>query len=226
MADLNANGRLDLISGSWPGAIYWFPGLAEGEGEPHFGARRTLIANPGAKGTSVHAVDWNGNGRIDILASSYCGSTYVFENLGNDGAGTPRFAAKREIELVNGARFRADVYPFVVDWNGNGKLDLVTFGHHSITLYENVGTRQQPRFANAARLLARADGSRDGRYFKGWVGDLTGDGVLDLIWGNQAFLRDDDGRTSTVGYVYLAAGIGPRPERDGDEGRAGAEPRE
>jgi len=74
------------------------------------------------------------------------------------------------------------VRPFGVDWDGDGKMDVITgdeLGY--VTLYRNVGTPAQPRFGIGEPLMA------DGKPVKvEWcaapvVVDWNGDGLPDLL---------------------------------------------
>lgn len=96
----------------------------------------------------------------------------------------------------------ANSFPFIVDWNDDGKKDLLT-GEElpsspntgNIRVYLNQGTNPAPVFGNYS--LVYAGGSQIYRYRMNPVAyDLDADGLRDLIIGN------DDGR------VYFYKNIG------------------
>lgn len=101
----------------------------------------------------------------------------------------------------------ANSFPFIIDWNDDGKKDLLT-GEElpsspnigNIRLYLNEGTNQAPIFNHYS--LVQAGGSQIYRYRINPVAyDLDADGLRDLIIGN------DDGRV----YFYKNVGIPGSP---------------
>jgi VCBS repeat protein len=83
-ADWNADGRLDLISGSENGSVVWIQNVGSAR-EPKLEDPKTLIGEspfgwqgtPGPREWGVRVrpcvVDYNGDGRLDILLGDRCG---------------------------------------------------------------------------------------------------------------------------------------------------------
>jgi hypothetical protein len=140
----------------------------------------------------VRAVDWDDDGRVDLIAGDTDGYVWLFRNLGG-GPSYPLFGAGRRIEaagepirvLGEEAEGRRAGYarPEVVDWNDDGRKDLlVADGRGWLTLWLNEGTDAAPLFGKGTRVVA------DGRPIDGTgrasvlVTDWNGDGKKDVIF--------------------------------------------
>jgi hypothetical protein len=156
-ADLYGTGREDLVVGDAMGYIGVFRNL--GGNPPSWAAPVLLTAggktihivagyNGDCQGpsevnwgyTNPRAVDWDGDGRVDILCSDVWGKVYWYRNIGTRTE--PRFAAAQPIEVDwpgpapkpswnwwNPAgkelvtQWRCS--PCAIDWNQDGLMDLV-----------------------------------------------------------------------------------------------------
>ena len=246
LVDFDADGHMDLLAGTFEGTVFLVRGSAEGyrpferlvdEQGRHvqltdFWCRETDswqeadrspegATNPVDHCISATAVDWDGDGDLDLVLGAKAGRLYVQENVGTRAA--PVFAASNRPIATSGgpdvdprttqARLGQDlVVPGgctaarVVDWNGDGLFDLVCGSFAGgVFCYQNRGTRTAPAFDVPRALIPNvvdretSDGPTRGAYAD--PVDWDGDGDLDLLVG---------------GYVYVA---GPQVDLSPEEAR-------
>src|SRR5262245_41011826 len=74
--------------------------------------------------TRPFAVDWNGDGHLDLVVGNFFGTFYWFK-----GQGKGKFPPKPEQIKSGGSPLRIEGQhsdPFVIDWDGDGDLDLLS----------------------------------------------------------------------------------------------------
>jgi hypothetical protein len=123
-------------------------------------------------------VDFDGDGKTDILSGSWPGSLYLFRRKA-DGTFGPRETIKDKsgTPLNPG---RASVV-FAADWFGSGRLDLIVGNiDGEVKVYRNEGTRGKPVYdkAEPMSVAVRVPGDSGP-----CVADWDGDGKLDLLVG-------------------------------------------
>lgn len=218
--DLNGDGFNDILSGCYSQSghaamvgSYW---VLYGDKEGKFAKPVELMGTdgkllqvvPDLKGSSDNrltqnictrpfAVDWDGDGDLDIVAGNFAGTFFVFK-----GEGKGKFAPKAEpLDDKDGKPLKiTGVHsdPVIVDWDKDGDLDLLT-GSSDGNIYwaENTRTRDEkvtgadrtPELT-ALKLLIKAPGARkDAKSpnygLRIWVADITGDGKLDILVGDS-----------------------------------------
>ena len=193
--DLDRDGRLDVISGSYPGELYVFRGQADGtyaKAEPITDADGDAI-NLGAA-AAVYASDWDRDGDLDLVVGDIEGAVWFVPN-GSGGAAlelgkASRLEADGEGISVN----HGDAGPIVVDWDADGTLDLIVgTGSGDVLFFANRAKEGAPKLAESVTLWAGGDKGmqlkpgtavRIGARVKPCVHDLDGDGRLDLLVGD------------------------------------------
>jgi hypothetical protein len=178
-ADLDADGKLDLVVGFRLGSSKVFPGL----GDFTFGPPVEIVTGRWANDGVV--LDINSDGARDIVVASRIGlGITIFLNQGGFLFTATDMPLDRQANDVAGA-----------DLNRDGKLDLVVAAA--------AGGDGETQFSDgfAYVLLGRGDGSfaQPVQYqvlpgsWQVVVGDFTRDGILDIATANRSFLVQQTG---------------------------------
>jgi hypothetical protein len=203
--DFNLDGNADLIiADSYDKAVSIFLGNGDGTFQP------ATVYSTGAFPLGVVVADFNGDGKPDFAVVNYCGDTTgnclnavqgtVTVWLGN-GDGT--FGGRGDYKVRNWPASLA-----VGDFNGDGKLDVVTANEAgnsvSILLGNGDGTFQ-------GQKVYSTGGNTSPRWVT--VADFNHDGKLDIVTANECtnsvgvLLGNGDGTFQHV--VQYPAGVEP-----------------
>lgn len=216
-ADMNGDGRTDLVVGSSDGFVYVYTNqgvdaaaytsepLPEGLALPDtFGAPVKLLLESGeplqlGPYSTVHAADVNGDGHTDLVVSDESGAVLVLPQLASGRFAKPAalLAGGKPLQLPGGP-----AAPFVADVDGDGKLDLVLGGADGqVWLFKG---------RSAAGLELEAKGSvlfplpQHATHAAPSVRDINGDGRPDIVVGSsdgdlQVFTQESAGAWADAG---------------------------
>jgi hypothetical protein len=189
VGDFNGDGALDVIVGNLgeQNAVY----LNDGTGSFPYTSMYTQTVGTGTDDTMNVAVgDLDGDGALDIVVGNYQSQNAVYLN---DGTGSFPYTSTFTRTFGPGdddARSLA-----VGDMDGDGHLDIVVGDYGAPNLvYLNNGSGSFP-YTSA---YTRAFGTGSDYTYSVAVGDMDGDGALDIVAGNSTgqslvYLNDGDG---------------------------------
>lgn len=169
-------------------------------------------------------MDWNNDGRKDLIAGDGAGQIWIFINIGTDDA--PVLAKGQRLK-VNGkilhgtfhskqdpshdwAKDHARIH--FADWDGDGLKDFLIGYDGDISFLKNEGTAAEPMFKQQEKLTMPA-GSR--MFMAGPViEDWNNDGLQDLVIGNMmgVYYFPNIG-TATAPKLGPQQEIIPKPEK-------------
>lgn len=183
----------DLLIGRTDGKVEIFINIGI-DADPNFdGGTLLQVGQPGSKAdiyvggrATPCVVDWNNDGKKDLVVGAIDGKIYIYINEGTDTL--PDFRVKTFAQadgsdlLVTGFRSSPDI----LDLDGDGKKDILagnTYGQ--LLFYSNVGTDETPAFSNYEYV--KSDGVAiylpNNPRSRPFVCDWTADGYPDVLIG-------------------------------------------
>lgn len=163
-------------------------------------------------------VDWNEDGREDLVSGDTKGQIWVFLDTTKKKKAAPvlasGFRVKADGKEIEGARLVAKVGPdgtrkvereggshpladsyskiHVADWDGDGRFDLLVGQTRDIVLYRNRGAKGEPEFEAPVRVEAPEGGfpTRPSPFVVDWDGDGTRDLLVGAEQGGVFFFRN------------------------------------
>jgi len=153
LIDWNEDGNVDLLVGNGGGYLHLFLNQGSGEFAPG-----VMVKAVGSKDLDVGSnaspcvADWNEDGKKDLIMGKGNGTIFVYLNQGTNEQ--PIFGEPLQL---NGGKLDvgSNSSPDVVDWNGDGKKDLVIGNDNGeVFIFINRGTNYEPQFDNDGEKLS------------------------------------------------------------------------
>ena len=197
------DGIFAATMGSW---LRYIPN----KGKPHIVMAEGMPCSFGGY-SSVEVADWEGDGDLDFIGGNETGFVQLIENISTPSR--TQFKTARQIPSVYAARWMfiededperpyGQSKPAYVDWDNDGDLDLLV-GNNSnrVAYFENIGTRKNPKFAKAVKLL-HDQGEHFSFRSRPAPVDYNKDGLIDLIAGSAGPRDRNDSKDIAIS-LYL-----------------------
>lgn len=208
VVDYNNDNRKDLLVGSGEGFIYLY--LNNGTDDiPEFAPAVTVV--DAAANSAPSILDYNNDGKKDMVAGSYDGTLRIYINTGTDES--PVFSAPAAIKADNAdLNVGSNSKAFFTDWNSDGKKDIVAGSAGAVNLFLNIGSDESPVFVSInglqqwIREKKRERGNREFVPYLGYnhdLGNLAGDSGEASI-----FVAEMGGSPSTARDLVVGNGTG------------------
>jgi hypothetical protein len=182
LMDLDADGDLDLSSGSDSGSLYYYENIGT-VNKPLFRMDSkmyehiNIIPLEDTTKTSMALGDWDADSDYDLLVGNIDGDIIMFENIGTPTEALWNYSAW-------GYGFvGSDSHPALVDIDNDLDLDMaIGSGNGYIYFYENIGTPSDPQWTFDYNIITGEDDSRSICF-----SDMDDDGDYDLTVGDGDF---------------------------------------
>ena len=150
--------------------------------------------------TAQFAVDYDGDGDLDLVVGEMNSKFYLHTNSAEDPQGAPVFADTPQVLDVELPEGHSD--PHFVDWDADGDLDLLSGSSSgSVFLSINNGSVAEPKWSDFLCLIktesAWSQSTNDGQKLKPGRGsrvcvtDFNKDKKLDLLVGDATTIENE-----------------------------------
>lgn len=204
--DWNNDGKKDLLTGEYDGYVRIYLN-GNTDADPVFQSFDYLQMGSVRYDAGYRSIpwicDWNIDGKWDVLCGDGTGKVQLLLNQGT--LNNPIFNSMSYVKS-NGKDIKISdtSSPGVMDWNYDGKHDLLVGDHQGkIRYYENVGSNTNPRFSGGYNLNAGGSVLDVGQYSRFCFYDWDNDGFEDILCGQ------DDSMGNPIGRVWYFQAAGP-----------------
>ncbi|CAE8741107.1 unnamed protein product [Polarella glacialis] len=133
--DWDEDGDIDLLAGNSVGRIQFFERSADASLVERTGSSNPFVGIDVGWNAQPFAVDWDGDGDIDLLAGNSDGRIQFFERSA-DVSLIERTGSSNPFDGIDVGRNAA---PFAVDWDGDGDIDLLAGNSDGRILFFSSG---------------------------------------------------------------------------------------
>ena len=221
LADMNADGRVDLVTGSEDGGIAYYRNtgsvsapaftlVAPGSGP--FGAMTLAVI--GRYGAPV-LVDMDADGDKDLFVGRQDGTLMYYRNVGN-GASASFSLQAGGANPFNTIDFGDYAAPAFADLDSDGDQDAV-IGNEvgQLSYYRNNGNSTSPSFALVTGGASPVNGFSEGQYTIPTLADVDSDGDVDLAGGSTNLFFYRNSATHGVSFTVNVTAQNDAPTATG-----------
>lgn len=228
VCDFDGDGDLDIICGEFVDKLTWHENIGTRE-KPVYKEGRYLKNDDGLIKMYLEmfvpvAFDFDGDGRMDILAGEEDGRIAFIRNTGQVKDNMPQFESPVYLkQKADNVKFGALVTPFSIDWDGDGDMDIIAGNSAGdLSFIENLTGGENPTWAAPVflkandkniRIQAGENGSIQGPCEAKWgytvptVADWDMDGkpdiIINSIWGEVLWFRNTGSLTNLEGPLKM-----------------------